>query len=208
METIILANGEFPQRKQVRDLLQSAGRVVCCDGAVENLLQTGREPDIIIGDLDSISRATKARFQDRLVQVDDQDTNDLTKAVNWCIDRGIDKVVILGATGKREDHSLGNISLLLEYIPKIEVEIRTDYGCFIPLTKAQNTIKTFMGQQVSVFSLNTRSEFTSEGLKYPLNKMRLDSWWKGTLNEAVSDEIRINISGEPFTAIVYLLGWD
>ena len=45
----------------------------------------------------------------------DQETNDLTKAVNYVKTLGFREVLILGATGRREDHTLGNISLLAQF---------------------------------------------------------------------------------------------
>ena len=75
------------------------------------LFMADLEPEAIVGDLDSLSPEIAERFADRLYQDSEQDTNDLTKAVRWCIDKGYEEIVILGATGKREDHTIANISL-------------------------------------------------------------------------------------------------
>ena len=65
--------------------------------------------------MDSLSSDLALRFADRIYRDEDQETNDLTKAVKWCNERGYNDIVIIGATGKREDHTIGNISLLAEY---------------------------------------------------------------------------------------------
>jgi len=201
--TLIIANGAFPKSKKILDLLDSAQQIVCCDGATNKLLNAGFEPHIIIGDLDSVDEVYKTKYQDILIHISDQDTNDLTKAINWCVSQNIDEVLILGATGEREDHTIGNIALLTEYNKKIKVKMLTDYGVFIPISKS-TTFKAQAGQQVSIFSMNPNAKISSQGLKYPLRDIALKGWWMGTLNEALSNEFRINFE-EDAELIVYLL---
>ena len=59
----------------------------------------------------------------------DQETNDQTKAVNYLMEKGFRRIAIVGATGRREDHTLGNISLLMEYMRMGQKYVMyTDYG--------------------------------------------------------------------------------
>jgi len=183
MKTVILANGTFPTHPVPVARLREAGLIVCCDGAAEKLVANGLKPGIIIGDLDSVSPELRERYRSILVQDSDQETNDLTKAVKWCVTQGIREVVILGATGIREDHTLGNISLLADYSSKIDAVMLTDTGSFRVYDQSV-TIASHPGQQVSLFSIDPSLKVTSTGLKYPLNNLTLHSWWRGTLNEA------------------------
>ncbi len=200
MKTVILANGTFPSHEiPLRHLLE-AELIVCCDGAAEKLVANGLEPGIIIGDLDSVSPALKKRYEKVLVQDSDQETNDLTKAVNWCINAGIKEVTILGATGIREDHTLGNISLLAGYSERIDAVILTDTGSFRVYDRS-TTVNSHPGQQVSIFSIDPSLKVTSTGLKYPLNNLTLNSWWRGTLNESVADRFNLVFKGRQ--VIVY-----
>ena len=203
MQTVVLANGAFPESEKLLTILDEAERIVCCDGAVNKLVDSGREPDVVIGDLDSVRPELKQRYSDILIKVSDQDTNDLTKAVNWCVKNGLKDILILGATGRREDHAIGNISLLADYSGRANVKILTDYGVFIAINKSAG-FSSFPAQQISIFSLCARLELTSDGLKYPLKKMKLTSWWMGTLNEAVSDRFSISFEGEG-NVIIYML---
>ena len=107
--TVILADGTFPQHSVPLDYLRKADRIVCCDGSAENAVTAGLTPFAIVGDMDSLSREMKMRFSDRIFQDSEQETNDLTKAVKWCHGEGYNHIVITGATGKREDHTIGNI---------------------------------------------------------------------------------------------------
>lgn len=191
--TIIVANGAFPQHPIPLSYLYSAERIICCDGAISNLLQIAIEPDYIVGDLDSISEANKKRFATILYPNPDQETNDLTKAIQFCKAKGWQQVTILGATGKREDHTIGNLSLLLDYSEEMEVQLLTDYGVFNPQTRSA-VYESYQGQQVSIFSLTPSTLFSSENLRYPLHERRFDSWWKGTLNEALLDSFTLALS--------------
>ncbi|MBW6501427.1 MAG: thiamine diphosphokinase [Bacteroidales bacterium] len=201
-KTIILADGSFPEHEIPLGYLKGAERIICCDGSAEQLLKAGMVPDAIVGDLDTLPAGIAERFADRIYRSKEQETNDLTKAVDWCVRMGYRDLVILGATGKREDHTIGNISLLAEYVKETSVIMVTDTGTFIPLVKS-SSVSTLPGQQVSVFSVDPGTAITSEGLRYPLKDLKLTSWWVATLNEAVGETISLTFKGGP--VIVYLL---
>ncbi len=190
MKTVILANGQYPSHAVPVRYLEEADLTVCCDGAAEKLVSHGIEPGIIIGDLDSVSPELKRKYKSILVTDADQETNDLTKAVKWCVSQGIKEVAILGATGIREDHTLGNIALLADYNRDIKAKMFTDTGSFQVFDRTI-TIDSFPGQQVSLFSLDPGLAVTSTGLRYPLQNLKLTSWWRGTLNEAGGDSFTL-----------------
>lgn len=202
MKTVILANGAFPKAKYPLQILNSADKIICCDGASINLLNYGLEPSLIIGDLDSLANEIKQKYSNRIVKKKEQNTNDLTKAVNWCVENNILEFDILGATGKREDHSIANISLLSQYSAKANARIISDYGVFIAINKSTE-FKSFAGQQVSIFAMNPETRISSTGLKYPLDNMQFKNWWNGTLNETIEDNFTLIFEDGKF--IVYLL---
>ena len=191
--TVIIANGAFPRHPVPLSFLREASRIICCDGATESLLEHGLKPDYIVGDLDSLSQELQQRYSHCLHHDPDQYTNDLTKSVKFCAEKLWNEITIIGATGKREDHSLGNISLLADYALSVKVQLITDYGVFVPLLKS-GSFESFAGQQVSVFSLTPDTVFTFHGLKYPLTEQTITSWWQGTLNEATDNEFSIRIN--------------
>jgi thiamine pyrophosphokinase len=199
--TVIVADGNFPVHEIPLGYLKTAGRIICCDGSAEDLIKAGFIPDGIVGDMDSLDQSIAGRFNDRIFRDTGQETNDLTKAVKWCLERGYRDLVILGATGKREDHTIGNISLLAEYIKEVNIKMVTDTGILIPLTES-SVISSFPGQQVSIFSVNPETEITSDGLRYPLKRKKIRNWWVATLNEAVGDSF--NLEFEEGQIIIYL----
>lgn len=199
--TIIVADGTFPTHEIPLGYLKNAKRIICCDGSAASLLLAGFTPDAIVGDMDSLSDDLSNQFADRIFADDDQETNDLTKALYWCIENGYDDLVIVGATGKREDHTVGNISLLSEYVKIVNVIMVTDTGIIIPLENSAE-ISSFKGQQVSIFSIDPETEITTTGLRFPLNKTKVKNWWVATLNEATEKQFEINFTGGP--VILYL----
>jgi thiamine pyrophosphokinase len=188
--TVVVADGTFPTHEIPLGYLRNAKRIVCCDGSTHGLIIEGMQPEAIVGDLDSLSDELATRFADRLFLDENQDTNDLTKAVSWCSEMGYKDIVIVGATGKREDHTLGNISLLAEYIKTVNVIMVTDTGILKPLLKS-SSLSSFPGQQISIFSIDTDTMVTSHGLRYPLNRTKISNWWFATLNEALGESFSL-----------------
>jgi len=193
--TVILANGSFPRRKCLLETLRTAARIVCCDGAAAKLLRTGREPDLVVGDLDSLGPALRKRFRKYLVHESEQETNDLSKAFRACMAHDWRNIVILGAGGRREDHLLGNASLLpLFAAAGADVRMETDYGTFLPVLNSA-TFRRPAGTKVSIFSFHPEMPVSASGMKYPLDKLRLPFWWCGTLNETAAPEFTLTFDG-------------
>ncbi len=192
---IILADGEFPKHPVAVELLRSASGIVCCDGSAAKLIEKGFAPDAIVGDMDSLNSDFQQQYREIIHRDPDQETNDLTKAFEYTLTLSPDKIHILGATGLREDHTLGNISLLASYSEKtrIPLEMYTDYGKFFSI-EGDVEISIKKGDQISLFALDPRTRIISEGLKFPLREVIFDSWWKGTLNEASSNLVKLSIN--------------
>lgn len=188
-DAVVIDNGEFPSHPKALRWLDEAPYLVCCDGAADNLLSYWKKPDVIIGDCDSISPENAESYAEILHRISEQETNDQTKAIRYLHSLQKDRIVILGGTGKREDHTLGNISLLIDYYRAgIFAMMATDYGTFIPC-RGEVGIKSYKGQQISIFNFGA-VHFHSEHLVYPLSE--LNNWWQGTLNEATDDNITLS----------------
>ena len=192
---VILAAGDFPQSEAPLTALREADLRICCDSAAEALVAHGLEPDRIVGDLDSLSPAFRERFADRITHISEQDDNDLTKAFHLALTLSPSRITILGATGKREDHTLCNISLLLDYAREADcpVDMLTDYGRFTTIFDT-TTLPSVPGQQISIFAFDNTLTIKSAGLKYPTDQVRFDTLWKATLNEALSSSFTLTLS--------------
>jgi len=194
-DCIVVANGLFPTANEILELLRNASFIIACDGATLKLLEGGYRVDAIVGDLDSLPDLVRERYAPHIHHSEEQMTNDLTKSVHFAAEKGFKRLLILGATGLREDHTLGNISLLASYIDLFErVEMMSDFGVFIPM-KNSATFSSQAGQQISIFCITPQAELTTNGLRWEVTNRRFESWWQGTLNEAVGTEFSISFEG-------------
>ena len=108
-----LVAGDRPLPATVEDLANDA-LVIGADGGGERLLAAGIEPDVVVGDLDSLSAVAQKRFSDRLVRDSAPDSSDLEKAVAWARTEGADDIVVIGWSGGRLDHTLAALALAFE----------------------------------------------------------------------------------------------
>ena len=160
---------------------------------MDSLIQySPKKPDLIIGDLDSLSSKSKDTFLNQTLKIEDQNKNDLTKAVEFAISKKAEKIILLGTSGGREDHAIANFSLYFEYAKKcankIDLKIYTDHGK-ISVVKSGQKIKSFIGEKISFFTENSTVVLNCIDLKWPLVNKSFDSFWQGSLNESLSDEL-------------------
>lgn len=204
-DAVILADGDFPSAPEPLSILHEARRLVCCDGAFTTLL--GHQPEeaerartegrlFVVGDGDSLPAGIKREYADIITQVDEQDYNDLTKATRLALTlpgASPRRIAYLGATGKREDHTLGNIALMGYYRREMGIrpEMFTDYGWFVACA-GNATLTTFARQQMSIFNLGCK-RFESKGLRWQSYPYR--EWWQGTLNECTGRSVEFSADG-------------
>ena len=214
---VILCDGNFPSKGKARKLLEKASKkdhvLIACDGAVLSLVKNGMSADHIVGDMDTLPKKWQQKFKDIIHKEEEQDFNDLCKAFRFAmglIDSSVCNIVILGATGKREDHSLGNISYLplfaqtlREKFPKqkINISMATDYGVFVPVLNTTR-LKGEIGDKISIFAFDNTLQIKSTGLEYKTDDVVFDLWWKATLNTFKKRDVLLKFS-HPAKALLY-----
>ena len=200
IDAVILAGGDYPTAELPTQLLHEAPFVACCDGGANEYIARGHMPDIIIGDGDSLDPIYRERYAQLVHHNPDQETNDQTKAVQYLYAQGMRRIAIVGATGKREDHTIGNIALLMEYMRMgLEVRSYTDHGMFVPCRGTQ-AFPCRPGQQVSIFNF-TAQGLRAQGLAYPIYDFT--TWWQGTLNSCSGTSFTIEAQGEYLVFITF-----
>jgi len=192
--SVLLANGQYPEHKIPLQVLKEAKHIICLDGAVNTLCRKGLNPNIIIGDMDSIDGQLREKYSNIIIEDRDQDENDLRKALKWLDENNYSDISILGATGLRDDHSIANIFSILNQDFKIEAKILTDYGIF-QIVKNRAELSSFKGQPVSLFATKKGIKITTSGLKYSLNSDTLIDIYSGSLNESSSNRFTVACDG-------------
>lgn len=214
---VIIGDGRFPKTEYPRYLIRNADFIICCDGALSKFIRNSesifgerRLPDIVVGDMDSLSPALKKKHSDIIVKIDEQEHNDQTKAFRWAMEnlQGISQIYILGATGEREDHTIGNMSLLMEYARTydlektgINVEMVSDHATIFAVTDTFE-MECGEGRRISIFTPDNSLKIRSTGLEWPTDDVVFDNWWKATLNRASQDTVRLEFSHRSIALIM------
>lgn len=215
---VIICDGQFPKTEYPRYLMKTADFTICCDGALVKYLRASksifgeeRTPDLVIGDMDTLSASMQKKYAGIIVKEDEQEHNDQTKAVRWALSNieGLSRIYIIGASGGRLDHTIGNASLLMEYTrlfdldsKGITIESVTDNGSAFAINDTVE-FDCGIGRQVSIFSPDNSLRIKSSGLEYRTDDVVFDNWWKATLNKAVADTVRLEFN-HPSMALVFL----
>ncbi|UCH11349.1 MAG: thiamine diphosphokinase [Fidelibacterota bacterium] len=190
---VILADGTFPTHHRPLEVLERAGTIICCDGAANSFLNRSRKPDYVVGDLDSITEEVRAMFQDRLVLLPSEQSSDLEEALQFAAEKGCREVTVLGAVGKRDDHTLGNLLMLWTDFG-MEVMALTDAGQF-SVVRTTGAYCSFEGQEVSLFPESTSVRITTDGLQYSLDQAAIPAYHKGTSNRSLGKSFAIQVDG-------------
>ena len=206
---VILCDGAFPTEPYPLYLLDSAEAVVCCDGALLKYMEhfPDRTPLAVVGDMDSLPSEVKEQFSGILFPESEQDYNDMTKAMRWVLREHpeVQEIVILGATGLREDHTIGNLGLLMEYtrlfdLADRKVSMVSDYGTAFAITDSCD-LHLGEGRRFSFFSADNSLKVQSKGLQWPLDGVVFDAWWKATLNRTTEPVVSLTFN-HPSAALV------
>ena len=196
---VIMAAGEFPVHPEPLKILESADVLVACDSAAAELVERGIRLDYVVGDMDSLGKVYHEQLKEKLVHIREQDTNDLQKAFRFTASlcSPEDTITILGAAGKREDHTIANISLLTDFAQiRPEIRIYTNTGVFFPVLKS-GTFPSFPGQAISIFNPGcVPLRLSSKNLEYPLESLELSKWWTASLNRAAGESFSLAFDQE------------
>ncbi len=177
----------------MRRLARQVDEVIAADGGANTARLVGIRPDIIIGDLDSVTAATKRVFASSVImRVDDQDSTDLEKVLDFLSARRTHEAIIVGATGKRIDFTLGNLSVLWSYTAFLRMSVVGDGWRAMPVGRSMK-VDARPGTTVSLIPFGPCSGITLKGLRWPLSNASM-----GPGEIAVSNVVRTS----PFTVSV------
>ena len=177
--------------------------IIAADGGYKYLLTENIEPDIIIGDFDSLAVPPKAKDIIRLNPV--KDITDMKAAVDIGIEKGFSEFVIYGALGGRFDHTLANIQLVAELSQNGKsAEIIDGKTVVTAVTDGKITFDASYKGYISVFSHSDICERVSIiGLKYTLENADLKNTFSlGVSNEFIGKESEI-IIGKGTAIVVF-----
>lgn len=191
MHVLIVAGGVPPTKKLLEQEIEQADLCIGADSGGHTFLGYGFTPDIVIGDMDSFVYTRHKGVN--ILEDKDQETNDLEKSLSYALEKGARTCVILGALGKRIDHTMKNFSVLQQFWPRFDsILFRDDYGDTFLVTSPYKPDLP-IGTIISFFPVrNPVEEFTSRGVLYPLTNSILEMGGQdGTSNEITHNEVEV-----------------
>lgn len=193
---IIFANGELPIIEKARALIKADDYIICADGGTRHALALGLKPNLIVGDLDSVTDVELRKADAKVMQYPrDKNETDLELALNHALERKPTSLLIIAALGNRLDQTLGNISLLSD--PRIAtLDIRLDDGIEeVFFCRNQSKVRGRSGDIVSLIPWNGAVKgINTNGLRWPLNNETLyPDKTRGVSNEMLDAFAEINI---------------
>jgi thiamine pyrophosphokinase len=174
-------------------LRRGVDAVIAADGGANAARAAGIRPDAIIGDLDSITPATRRHFaSSRIIRVQRQDNTDLEKVLDILAAEGFGDVMIAGATGRRLDFTLGNLSIAWLYARKLRLRFVGDGWQAIPLT-GRISMTAPRGTTVSLVPFGSCSGISLRGLRYPLTNAALTRGAVAVSNVVVRSPFTVSV---------------
>lgn len=206
MKVLIVCGGKAPEKELLLEELKDSHIIIAADKGAETLYKYNIKPNFIVGDFDSIDESILSYYRKNNANLDvfpmEKDFTDSQAAVIKAITMGADKIALLGCTGSRLDHVLGNINLLYSSLNfNIECYIRDEFN-YITMVDKSTYIKKDKFKYFSLISFKEDVvDLTIHGAKYPLNHYHL----KVGDVLGISNEIKENKAYIEFTSGTLLI---
>lgn len=167
MRAVIFAGGRVEDYDYIKQLIKPDDFIIAADSGYRHTKALGIVPDIMIGDFDSVEGEFDAPEIIRLnVMKDETDTE---AASMLAAERGADELLILGAIGSRQDHSLANLLLLKKLYDKGIAASVADEKNRVYYLEDSIKLEGKKGQLVSILPLSELCGVSTTGLFYKLS---------------------------------------
>ncbi len=204
MNVLLVAGGILQDPSFLRHKIDAAsyGKILAVDHGYDHCMALGFTPDVLLGDLDSVSTG---HFCCKTIAFPpEKDDTDLRLALDYALTQGASSIDILCATGGRLDQFLGNLSLL-EYLhtqqPNLPARMLDERNCICLRSSNHGwQEETNASRYVSLIPLTEQIVFSCQGLKYPADHLTVSRQDMISIsNEAIRDTFRIAVhSGKAY----------
>lgn len=188
----LIANGSIDNYDKIKTYIQNYEKIVAVDGGLAHLDKMGIIPNLLIGDLDSLTPELRQKYSavEVLQFPQHKDETDLELALNKVYSSGITRITLFGVLGKRTDHALYNLHLLRRYK---KILIQTENEIIFSVSGSME-IACEEGQTISFIPLaDPVRGITTEGLKWELHDANFDKNFMSISNICLKNLVRINI---------------
>lgn len=193
---VVVACGRWPSIGMVRKLIDRADLLIACDGALTVCEEHGIQVDVLVGDMDSVEQHHLDAYLERggtLIERPNQHANDLTKALVYLEEQGVESCTVLGATGGDRQHEWAN--LLSCAASSLEITcVGTANRYEFLKTNKKYAIELVPGEEFSLFALPAAFNIQLAGAAFPLDGATLEMGSQGLHNVAVQDTVEISFN--------------
>lgn len=171
---IVFINGNLSDLSQAKKIIIKGDFLIGVDGGVNNLKKLKLAPNVVIGDMDSID--PKLLKKNTLIKYPrKKDQTDFELAINYCLEKKFQEIIIFGILGDRIDHMLANIFLITKTQKTL---LHQGFGGQVKIIEGKKelfilnkeiTIEGKIGDEISIVPISKKLEgITTEGLYYRL----------------------------------------
>ena len=189
---LIIANGASCNEELLGQLLEWSPLVIVLDAAIERVIDLNIKVDVVLGDFDrgfNPHDLLQSQYPIEIIHTPDQNKTDLEKAFDYLIERKIPAVNVVWATGKRADHTITNLTTIIQYRDSLKIVILDDHSKVFLLPKKFEKWYT-ANTPISLIPVGRVSGIHSENLFYPLKNDSLTIGYKtGSSNHVTKDGI-------------------
>ena len=174
---LLLIGGEGPAGEILAPARQAVRYVIAADSGFDLAIALGLEPDLLVGDMDSVKRSPQfLAFPREKIRSypEDKDETDTELGLRIFREMGLKRILVAGGGGGRLDHLVGCLSLFYRPYAPVAWYTRREH---IQVIEGEMAFAGWQGQTVSLFPLSARVDgMHSEGLKWALDGL---CWKRG-----------------------------
>lgn len=178
VSAVTLVGGAGCRPEDLAAALEAAPRIVAADSGAATVLEAGLEPELVVGDMDSLDPALRRRLGDRVHEIAEQDSTDFDKVL-----RTVEAPLMIGVgfLGVRLDHGLAAMAALVRSPRRCVLVAQHDV---VFAAEGEVALDLEPGTRVSLFPLVAVTG-RSEGLVWPIDGLDFAPDRRtGTSNEA------------------------
>jgi len=197
---LIVGGGYPPDPKQLHQVVARYPYTLAADSGLAALVAAGIEPDLVVGDFDSVDRALLAEIPRERQRPDPSpDDTDLEKCIRLALEQGAQRIALAGGSGNRLDHTLNAVSLMVRYASQAELVLFDASGEATLVAPPGITITGAPGDLISICPAPSALGLESKGLRFPLDKLDLELGGRdGIANELSRPEASITFRSGRF----------
>lgn len=206
---VVVGNGEDWQKDKIVYFCQTADFIIAADNGLSLLHQFNITPNLIIGDLDSVSPNLLQNYSDIPIEKfsSTKEFSDTELGIQKAIALNPKEIILLAVTGNYFDHSYATIiNLFRYYTPGIEIKVITS-NSLIFLVNKKITLFNLKGRRFSLFPLSSIKNFTIKGAQYQFNKNHLKITDYSLSNIIVEERLEINLENGILFCVLFDVGW-